>query len=456
MKELLLLSGLGIFALVAELISFRKLIFPIVIIGLFANVFLCVNDFGNKENIYNMLFLDKSAYMFTALFSVVAIFWFILARNHFKETTHETDFFALTLFALVGIFILTSYSHFVMLFLGIEILSIPVYVMAGSEKKNIHSNESAYKYFLLGSFASAFLLLGIVFIYGATNTFTIFNLSSISYMKMGMSIQLLYAGMLLILFALAFKVAAVPFHFWSPDVYTGSPTFVTSFMATLVKIGAVAAFLRMITIFVSLQFISFNKILLIIALVSVVVGNVMAAAQTNIKRMLAYSGIGHVGFILLAICMLSPSTVYVVWYYLMAYVFANIGAFWVLSKLDNNNDLSAFNGLIRRNPILAGTATICMLSMAGIPPLAGFFAKYFVLINLIGNNSILVAVVAILASLIGVYYYFKVIIAIFVGKETHTTKIELPLLDSFSLIVISLVLVIAGVFPDAFFKLFFK
>lgn len=456
MKELLLLSGLGIFALVAELISVRKLVVPVVLIGLLVNIYFCVWDFNQPQNVYNMLYVDKFSLMFTGLTSIVAFFWFIFARSHFGDTQHESDFFALTLFALVGIFILTSYSHFVMLFLGIEILSIPVYVLAGSDKWNVHSNESAFKYFILGAFASAFLLLGIVFIYGAMGTFDVSRITSVPFLKIGLSKQLLYVGMLLILFAMSFKVAAVPFHFWSPDVYTGAPTFVTAFMSTLVKIGAIAAFLRIISVFVSLSFFSFNKILLITGILSILVGNILAVSQANVKRMLAYSGIGHVGFMILAICMLSPSTIYVVWYYMFAYVFANIGAFWVLSKLDNNNDLSAFNGLIRRNPLLAGTVTVSMLSMAGIPPLAGFFAKYFVLINLIGNQYVWIAIIAILASLIGVYYYFKVIIAVFAGKETQTSKIKVPLLDRIALLLISVSLIVAGIFPDFFFKLFFK
>ncbi len=458
MKELLLLSGLGVFALLAEIINARKLIYPLVIIGLIANIGLCVNDFGNNELVYGMLKLDKTALAFTMLFSFIAILWFTFARDYFQDANNLSDHFALVLFSLVGVFILTSYTHMVMLFLGVEILSIPVYVLAGSDKRNIYSNESAFKYFLLGAFASGFLLLGITFVYGAIGSFSILQLVSSAIAPYGISQQLLTVGLILILFAMAFKMSAVPFHFWAPDVYSGAPTVITAYMATIVKIGAIAGFYRLFSVVIP-YYSQYTQILLLIAVLTIVVGNIIAATQTNVKRLLAYSSIGHAGFIILGITMLSASTAAITWYYLFAYALASIASFWVLlivSKNTGSEDISAFNGLVKRNPILAGTMIIALLSMAGIPPLAGFFAKYFILINVIGKGNVLIAVVAILASLIGVYYYFKVIIAMFTGISENTSTISISAFNKVVLLLISLLILVVGIAPDLVFQFIFR
>ncbi|MEZ5026811.1 MAG: NADH-quinone oxidoreductase subunit N [Chitinophagales bacterium] len=463
MKELLLLSGLGILSLVAEIINARKLIYPLVIIGLFVNIGLCVGDLGTNETVYGMLKLDNSALAFTILSSLIALIWFIVAKNYFSDETNISDHFSLVLFSLVGVFLLASYTHLSMLFLGVEILSIPVYILAGSDKRNVYSNEAAFKYFLLGAFASGFLLLGIVFIYGGVGSFYIAQIAATSMLPYGLSEPLLIAGFLLILFALAFKMSAVPFHFWAPDVYTGAPTSITAYMSTLVKIGAVAGFYRLfvgvIAVYHNYNFFeSYTTILLIIALLTIIIGNVIAATQTNIKRLLAYSSIGHAGFILLGISMIRPTVFYTVWYYLLAYCIANILAFWVLiivEKQTQSENISAFNGLAKRNPILAGTMSVGLLSMAGIPPLGGFFAKYFVLLDVIGRGYMLIAVVVILISLIGVYYYFKIIIAMFAKEPAESSTLSVGSFTKLIMILVSVFLLIIGLMPDYFLNYFF-
>lgn len=458
MKELLLLSGLGILSLIAEILNVRKLIYPLVIIGLLLNIGLCVHDFGTNENIYGMMVLDKIPLAFTILFSFLAILWFFMAKPYLKDKTTLTDHYSLVLFSLVGVFILSSYTHLVMLFLGIEILSIPVYVLAGSDKRDLNSNEAAFKYFLLGAFASAFLLLGIALVYGALGSFNILQIASGSLSTYGISFQLLLLGFLLILFAMAFKMSAVPFHFWAPDVYSGAPTIITAYMSTIVKIGAIAGFYRLFSIVITF-YPQYIRLLLIISVLTVVIGNIIAASQSNVKRMLAYSGIGHVGFILLGFVAFSASTPYVTWYYLATYALSGMAAFWVLILLSNNKDetdISLFNGLVKRNPFLAGTMTLSLLSMAGIPPLAGFFAKYFILINVIDKGFMLIAVIAILASLIGVYYYFRIIIAMFTGINETNNTVEVSLIHKFSLLLISALLLLLGLSPDFIFSLIFR
>jgi NADH-quinone oxidoreductase subunit N len=353
---------------------------------------------------------------------------------------------------------LCSYTHLSMLFLGIEILSIPVYVLAGSNKASLYSNESAFKYFLLGSFASGFLLLGIAFVYGAIGSFNILQIASSALVHYGISQKLLIAGLLLILFAMAFKMSAVPFHFWAPDVYTGSPTVITAFMATVVKIGAIAGFLRLFGIVVTF-YKDYNVVLLLIAVLTIVVGNIIAATQSNVKRLLAYSSIGHAGFMILGIALFGSAIPFVTWYYLLAYSLASIAAFWVLlivSRHENSDDIYAFTALAKRNPLLAVTMTIALLSMAGIPPLSGFFAKYFILTNVLLNGQTLIAVIAILASLIGVYYYFKLIIAMFGGSDDLAPAIKISFATKASLVLISLLTILAGLVPDLIFRLVFR
>ena len=456
MKELLLLSGLGIFALLAEILSVRKLIYPIVIIGLALNIGLCINDFGNNELVYGMLKLDKTALAFTMLFSFITILWFTFAKDYFGDENNLSDHFALVLFSLVGVFVLTSYTHLVMLFLGVEILSIPVYVLAGSDKRNLLSNEAAFKYFLLGAFASGFLLLGITFVYGALGSFSVLQIASSAMAPYGISQQLLIVGLVLILFAMAFKMSAVPFHFWTPDVYTGAPTVITAYMATIVKIGAIAGFYRLFSLVIPF-YNHFTSVLLLISILTIIGGNIIAATQSNVKRLLAYSSIGHAGFIILGITLMNSYSI--TWYYLCAYSLATIVAFWVLlivSKETKNEDISAFNGLVKRNPILAGSMTIAMLSMAGIPPLAGFFAKYLILINVIGKGYIFIAVIAIFASLIGVYYYFKILIAMFIGTSENTSIIKISAFNKVVIVFITLLIIVIGVAPDLIFQILLK
>lgn len=453
MKELLLLSGLGIVTLVLEIFQWRKAILPVLIAGLALNIGLCISDFHNQENLYNMLFLDRSAMTFLILISFLGICWFIISGPILADESHIADHASLLIFSMVGAFILVSYVNMTMLFLGVEILSIPVYVLAGSDKRNIASNEASFKYFLMGAFASTFLLLGIALIYGATSTFDVRTIAVSSMSGSDISVLLLVLGLLLILFAMAFKASAAPFHFWAPDVYTGAPTPVTAYMATIVKVAALAAFFRLFGMVFGIFHGLYGSILLVIAVLSVVMGNVLALSQDNVKRMLAFSGIGHAGFVLLALAVQQQLSAPVVAYYLVAYSISAIAAFSVLGLVAQPGSelVISFNGLVKRNPLLAGTMTLALLSMAGIPPLSGFFAKYFVLINVLLSDSAWAAVVAILASLVGVYYYFRILIAMFFGQADTQEPVKLNLLSQLVLLLLSLLILGLGLFPEFIF-----
>lgn len=456
MSELLTLTGLGIFSMLAEIFNFRKTIYPVVLLGLAALLGFCYMDWGTNVTYFKMMRVDDYALAFTGVMGVTALIWFLMSKSYFEDETNMSDHFSLVLFALVGAFCLTSYTNMAMLFIGVEILSLPLYVLVGSRKRDIASNEAAFKYFLMGSFASAFLLFGIAFLYGATGSFDIAKIGE--YVQSTSQVSPLFiVGTLLILIALAFKVSAAPFHFWAPDVYQGAPTLVTAFMATIVKTAAIAAFFRLFShAFQGIEG-RYADALWAMAALTMVVGNVTAAIQNNAKRMLAYSSVGHAGFMLIAILVMNNFSVKAVLYYSAAYSASSLAAFLVLYLVGSANNgevpIQAFNGLVKRNPLMAGTMTLALLSMAGIPPLAGFFAKYFIFVNALEQGFVALVVIAILSSLVGVYYYFKIIIAMFAGQPEGLPTYNVTAVHKFLLLLTSALILILGLMPDAIMSL---
>lgn len=452
MKSLLLLSGLGALSLLAEIINFKKYLLPIIWLGLIATA-VCAGLDWNTNKVYfsSMMAFDNFAVSFTVLISVIALVWFLMSKNYFEEETSVTDHAAIILFTIAGAVVMTSFSNLSMLFIGLEILSISLYVLAASNKKDRKSNEAGFKYFIMGSFASGFLLFGIALVYGATGTFNLLEIRS-AVAAMGNTIPgFFYVGVILILLALLFKVSAAPFHFWTPDVYDGAPTTITTFMATIVKTAAFAAIYRLFsTAFVSLDYVWVN-IVIVLAGLTLAVGNITAVYQTSVKRMLAYSSIAHAGYMLLALAALTSTSSGSILYYSSAYSFATITAFIVLIvvfKAKNSYDFSAFNGLAKTNPFLAFVMTISMMSLAGIPPFAGFFAKYFIFTTAISSDMVLIVLVAVIASLIGVYYYFKVIIAMYFAKADTSTSITVDGIYKALLIVCLAITLALGLFPS--------
>ncbi|MEY4905366.1 MAG: hypothetical protein RLZZ292_3181, partial [Bacteroidota bacterium] len=417
MNELLLLSGLGVYAMLSEIFDFRKATFWVAVVGLAAVIGLCAMDWNSTREYYNMLQTDNYSLAFTGVFSAVALVWFLMSKSYFEDDNNVSDHASLVLFALAGGAILVSFTNMAMLFLGVEILSIPLYVLVGSRKTDIASNESAFKYFLMGAFASGFLLFGIAFIYGATGSFDLEKIHAYVTAANGNVSILFIIGVLLMLVAMSFKVSAAPFHFWAPDVYQGAPTLITAFMATIVKTVAFAAFFRLFMNTFAEAHSRFADVLWAIAALTLMLGNIIAAIQDDVKRMLAYSSIGHAGFMMIGILVMNDASASAILYYTAAYSAASIAAFSVLFLVGGANEgnlgVSSFNGLVKTNPLMAGTMTLALLSMAGIPPLSGFFAKYFIFSSAMEAGYIALVIIAILASLIGVYYYFKIIIAMY-------------------------------------------
>jgi NADH-quinone oxidoreductase subunit N len=461
MKGLFIISGLGILAMLAEIFKFKKALFPIVLVGIlgaYAVNFTEWNQNMNIEAFSNMIRFDNVALAFSGVILATAFFWFILANDYFEED-HVTDHFALVLFALVGALMLTSFSNMTTLFLGIEILSIPMYVLAASKKNNLASNEAGFKYLIMGSFASGFLLFGIALIYGATGSFDLMAIRAYISHAQGDLPAFFYAGVLLMLVAMCFKVSAAPFHFWAPDVYEGAPTVITALMSTIVKTAAFAAFMHLFLVVFGGVSETWSMVLAVIITLSLVISNFTAAVQTSVKRMLAYSSISHAAFMLMAILANNRgwASISSILYYSLAYSIGSIAAFTVLynvSKEKDNANIDAFYGLGKRNPLMAACMVVAMLSLAGIPVTAGFFAKYFVFATLIGTSFKWLIIVAILTSAVGAYYYFKVIIAMYFKPAETETEVPVETSHTVLLVLTSIFTIALGLMPKFVIEIF--
>ena len=449
MKTLILLSGLGVVGLLSEIFNFKKLLLPLVFIGLSGAAVLMGMDWNTNKHYFNeMMIVDNFAVAFSVLLILITLCWFAISPKYFTDPTSESDHFSLVLFALIGGVIMVSFNNMIMLFLGIEILSISMYILAGSNKLSLASNESALKYFLMGSFATGFLLFGITLIYGVTGAFHLDHIAA-KLSEPGLKDSTMaFAGILLIMIALAFKVSAAPFHFWAPDVYEGAPTVITAFMSTVVKTAAFAAFFRVFSVTFSGEVHLWSNTLLIMCCLTIIIGNILAVYQQSAKRMLAYSSIAHAGYMLLAILALNKTASSALLFYTAAYSVSSITSFAILlvvSNVTGKETIDSFNGLARKNPFLAAVTVIAMLSLAGIPPTGGFFAKYYIFSTAMEQGYTGAVLLAVLGSLTGVFYYFRIIIALF--KEEDSQHVQIGGGYKAVLVITTLITLILGIAP---------
>jgi NADH-quinone oxidoreductase subunit N len=454
MNTIIALSVVAVLTLFLGAFNKKKILIPVVLIGLLVSSGFIISDWGNTSSYFgNMLITDN----FTNSFSLVMIFStvlvFLLGYQYYRTSERSLeDVFGVTLFSLIGALVMVTSGNLAMFFIGLEIMSIALYVLAGSNKTSQAGNEAAMKYFLMGSFASAFLLFGIALIYGACGS--LYHKDIYDYALYTHSLPLLFkAGIILLIIGMAFKIAVAPFHFWAPDVYEGSPTFITTFMISVVKVAGFAAFFRLgQTVFPNAVDVWVNTIA-VLAAVSIIVGNFTAIFQKDVKRMLAYSSISHTGYVLLAIVAFNSYSAKALLLYSVAYVLANITAFAVLIVLRQNEGSSAYeslNGFGKRNKLLSVAMTIAMLSLTGIPPLVGFVAKYTVFVSALESGWVWLVLIAILGSVVSIYYYFKPFINIwFKSSEKNDSIVVLPSLGL--VLVISIILIIVvPVFANLF------
>jgi len=406
----------------------------IAVAALIGSIFLALNWWEKSATYFSGAYMmDKVAIIFMVLFSLAGILVILLSFPYMVDHGfNRGEFFSLLLLAITGLMIMASSEDLVVIFLGLETLSVASYVLAGMKKQDEKSSEAAIKYFLLGSLASAFIILGLAFFSAQNQSLNLRQLTSLATDKI--ESPLFLAGLCLLLVGFGFKVSLVPFHMWTPDVYQGAPTPITAFFSVGPK---AAGFLVLFRLFYSIMKMeadvsSIQTIIWILSVLTMVVGNLIALRQRNVKRLLAYSSIAHAGYLTIALLSRDGQGLT---FYLLAYLFMNVGAFAVLVALSAKgqefHELEDFNGLGERRPWLAAAMSVFLLSLAGFPPTAGFLAKFYVFSTAVKQGFTSLIIIAVLASLVSVYYYLRVIVHMYMIKEAPALpaiKAEPPLL----------------------------
>lgn len=422
------------------------------IIGIVVSIIMTIDIFQDSTiSFFEMFHLSAYGNYFSVLFMVSALFTIFLSRDYLdKLGTHYGEYYAIILFATVGMILMANAADLIIIFLGIELMSICLYILAGFMRKRLKSNEAALKYFLLGAFMTGFLLYGIALIYGTTNTTNIAKI--IEYYSTNSSLPTMFwIGVGLVLIGLAFKVASVPFHMWVPDVYEGAPTTITAFMSTGAK---AAAFSALILIFPD-NLLADSKIQLILAILasaSMIVGNIIAISQNNIKRMLAYSSIAHAGYMLIGLASANPGGKNGILFYLSAYVLMNIGAFGILSIFEKDEEkyltFDDYIGLSTKFPFHAALMAIFMFSLTGIPPFAGFFGKYYIFAAAVNANLTWLAVLGVLMSVVSAYYYLRLVVLMYFREAETTISTAFNPINNSIIFLSALGLFVFGIFPS--------
>jgi NADH-quinone oxidoreductase subunit N len=400
-------------------------------------------------NTHGLLSFEKFGLYFNTLaFGATFIYVCLSGRDVERAGINVAEYFALIFFVLCGVSILSGFNGLLMLFLGIEILSIPLYILTGADKRNLKSNEASLKYFLMGSFTTGIMLMGIALVYGATGSFGLEAPPVIPTTGVINPSFLQVAGLLLLFVAMAFKVSAAPFHFWTPDVYDGAPSVFTSFMATIVKAAGFIAFIRLFQHQSVVLGPSWKIILSFVIIATLLIGNITAVFQQSVKRMLAYSSIAQAGFMLFALFAGNDLSREGIILYSVAYSLATIGIFAVLIKMSDYT-FDGFNGLAKKQPVLAFATTIFLLSLAGIPLTAGFFAKYYMLAAVVKEGGALwLVIIALFFAAVSVYYYFKVIQAMYF-KEGDAETTEVTGAFKIGLILLAVLVILVGIWPSS-------
>lgn len=394
----------------------------------------------------NILRIDRYAVWFNTLMTGCTLLYVLLSGREIQKVgIHVSDYFALISFMLVGLYMLSGYNNMLILFLGIEIISIPQYILAGADKRNLKSSEASLKYFLMGAFSTGILLMGITLLYGATGGF---DIARFTFLQLDRLNPMALCGIVFLIIAFAFKVSAAPMHMWTPDVYDGAPTPFTAYMSTIVKAAGFIAFLKLFhTSFATLSP-SWVMIIAVITAATLLVGNVTAVFQQSVKRMMAYSSIAQAGFMLFAVLSVNAVAWQGIMIYAVAYTIATMGVFAVLMKMKDYT-YDGFNGLGKREPLLAFVTTIFLLSLAGIPLTGGFIAKYYVLVAAVQQGQVLWLVIfALFMAAISVYYYFRVIMAMYFKQGSPELSSPVTPGDRFMLVLTCVLVLLLGIAPQ--------
>lgn len=464
------------------MIQFEKLydFLPILIIGLSVILSLIIDAFTKKESkiLYyfnnlallistilffylipkNYLIFGNSfkvgglVYLINGFINLAALLYVYTALGYLEKTKLKVnEFYTLVMNALLGIYIMLGARDFILIFVGLEIMSITFYILAGFKRTLLTNNEASLKYFLLGAFITGFLVYGIALIYGGTGT-TNFD-GILNALSLKTTNILFYVGLLLFLIGFTFKIGLFPFNMWIPDVYQGAPTSSTSFMATIGKTAPVIILISMLSIIYNMNVENyFGNLFAIASAISMIIGSVIGIAQRNIKRMLAYSSIAHAGYFALGLTTANLYAQTATFYYLIAYIFINLGAFVIISYFEDANEgnllIDDYKGLATKYPYLAGMLSFFMFAIAGIPPMAGFFGKYYLIISTVQGGYLWLAILLALTSVISAYYYLRIIVYMYFTPAEKHIEVEKDVKTNVGVALIALVVLVLGIYPQ--------
>ena len=457
----LILVGAGILiSLVLEMYSKRsEKILPwlSIIIFLSAGIYSLLSIDAPKSVFNNMISVGGNTHVFYFIFTAGAALVTLLSIDYIKKYgTYYGEYYILIQSSVLGMMLMSGAKDLLVIFLGLELMSVSFYVLAGLNRKKLSANEASLKYFLLGAFATGFIVYGIALIYGSAQTT---SLEVITLKFSNLSTNLLFiVGVLLFLVGFSFKIAAFPFHMWVPDVYQGSPTTIAGLFSTGGKAAAFSSIIiTLIAIFSNSVQNVFAPYLSVIATLSMLFGSIVAIAQEDIKRMLAYSSIAHAGYLTIGLAAGNQDGIAGIIFYLAAYTFMNLGAFGIVAMIEgeeeSNLTISSYAGLSSRKPLLAALLALFMFSLAGIPPFAGFFGKYYVFIAAIKSDLTWLAIIGVFSSAISAYFYLRIVVLMYFKESTS----ELTLFESrtglLAVIISSILVILLGIFPGSVLQL---
>ena len=420
---------------------------------LFAGLYTFPQMGSVRSGFEGMFISDGYALFFKIIFLIIGFLTVLISIGYIhREMIEFGEYYALILFATLGMMLMAAGSHLITIFLGLETMSVSIYILAGMMREDKRSVEAALKYFLLGAFATGFLLYGIALVYGATGSLNLKEIATYIASKNLLRSPMLLMSLVFLTIGFGFKIASVPFHMWTPDVYEGAPTSITAFMATGVKAAAFSALVRVFFSALPAFRPDWTSIMWVICVATMTVGNIVAISQTNIKRMLAYSSIAHAGYILVAFVAGNDLGTSGILFYLMAYAFMNIGAFTVVillgKKGEENTLINDYAGIGFKYPLLAASMTIFLLSMAGIPPLGGFMAKFYIFSAAVKSKFYWLAILGVLNSAVSVYYYLRVtVLMYFRESEREITGLQFSPASVLALILAVIGTLYMGIFP---------
>ncbi len=453
---LLLIGGTGFSVLLIGLFSISvRLLTSFTLAGIALTFLYSVTLWGMDETGFGgTVILDNFTLVFNFILLLSAFLALMLSFDFLKAHKQIMgEYCALICFATFGMMVMVSAGDLMMIFLGVETLSIALYILAGTRRTDPYSLEAAFKYFLIGAFASGFLLYGMAYLFGATGSTNLELILVFLSAGIGESNTYVFVAAAFMIVGLGFKIALVPFHMWTPDVYEGAPTPIAAFMSTGVKAAGFAVLIRIFYYAVGTYFLNWQDMFWVLAVLTMTIGNIIALAQDNIKRMLAYSSIAHAGYILVGFAAGTDEAVSAVIYYLATYTFMNIGAFGIISYFESDekhiHTVSGFSGLGFKRPLIAAAMAVFMFALAGIPPTAGFFGKFYIFRAAVDAGLTGLAVLGALNAVVSVYYYLRIVLVMYMREpESDFSDYGFRLSDSMALTISVIGIFLLGLYPS--------